>query len=98
MFSFPSPVEPYISTSISVTTLNMKTTNCLINIMTITQNRVHICYCTKWDTDLNKSTDFFQNPICIMHTTYYTPNGYIVPIKFGILVLPLTKNVIYGAT
>ena len=54
------PVEPYISTSISETALYMKNINCIINIMTITQNRVHICYCTKWDTDLNKSTDFFS--------------------------------------
>ena len=64
------PVEPYISTSISETTLYMKNINCLINIMTITQSRVYIFYCTKWDKDLNKSTAFFLNPICIMHTTY----------------------------
>ena len=50
--------------------LYMKNINCIINIMTIALNRVHICYCTKWDTDLNKSTDFFLNPICIMHTSY----------------------------
>ena len=25
--------------------------------------------------------------------TYYTPNGYIVPAKFGVHFLPLTKNV-----
>ena len=55
----PSPVEPYISTSISVTTLYMKNTNCFINAKTIMQNRVHICDCTKWDTDSNKSSDFF---------------------------------------
>ena len=24
---------------------------------------------------------------------YYTPNGYIVPAKFGVNFLPLTKNV-----
>ena len=38
----------------------MNITNCLINITTITQNRVHICYCTKWETDLIKSTVFFS--------------------------------------
>ena len=63
------PVETYISTSISETALYMKNINYIINIMTITQIE-YICYCTKWDTDLNKSTDFFLNPICIMHTTY----------------------------
>ena len=26
-------------------------------------------------------------------STAYTPNGYIVPAKFGILFLPLTKTV-----
>ena len=60
----------YISTSISVTSTYVKNTNCLINTMTITQNKVHIFYCTKWDTDSNKSTDFFLNSICIMHTVY----------------------------
>ena len=51
---------------ISETTLYMNNINCIIHIMTIALNRVHICYCTKCDTDLNKSTGFFLNPICIM--------------------------------
>ena len=36
------PVETYISTSISETALYMKNINSIINIMTITQNRVHM--------------------------------------------------------
>ena len=56
----------------------MKNTNCLINIMTITQNRVHICYCTKWDTDLNKSIDFFLNPICIYNAYHFLILYYLL--------------------